>query len=132
MSSNYGKIFDPSALLQYAAAPEGYQRTLLNVATRDGATLVVPASAYQVTIARRPRAQPMLFDLVTSPGVALHALSDRIDLENAAYLAAPYPELHRDVCAAHCCLVAVQTGWPIVTAEPELYLPLRLDVEKMP
>ncbi|MEU9835606.1 hypothetical protein AB0D67_29070 [Streptosporangium sp. NPDC048047] len=127
-----GKIFDPSALLQYAAAPELYQRALLSVATRDGATLVVPASAYQVTIARRPTAQPMLFDLVTTPGVTLHALSDRLDLENAAYLAAPYPELHRDVCATHCCLVAIQTGWPIVTGEPQLYLPLGLSVEKMP
>ncbi|MDP9868371.1 MULTISPECIES: hypothetical protein [Streptosporangium] len=127
-----GKIFDHSALLQYSAAPEVYRRTLLNVATRDGATLAVPASAYQVTIALRPAAQQTLFDLVTSPGIALHALSDRVDLENAAYLVAPHPELRRDVCAAHCCLIAVQTGWPIVTAEPHLYVPLGLAAEKMP
>ncbi|MFD8559709.1 hypothetical protein ACFV1N_20710 [Streptosporangium canum] len=130
--SGQGKIFDHSALLHYSASPEVYQETLLNVATRDGATLVVPASAYQVTVATRPAAQAALFGLVTSPGVALHALNDRIDLENAAYLAAPFPELHRDVCAAHCGLVAVQTGWPIVTGEPQLYVPLGLETEKMP
>ncbi|WP_433235808.1 hypothetical protein ACQPYK_25975 [Streptosporangium sp. CA-135522] len=127
-----GKVFDHSALSQFAAAPEVYRQTLLNVAMRDGATLAVPASAYQVTIALRPLVQSVLFDLVTSPGVALHVFGDRVDLENAAYLVAPHPELRRDVCAAHCCLIAVQTGWPIVTGEPQLYVPLGLEVEKMP
>lgn len=126
-----GRVLDLSALLALARRDSIYADALVWTAVEEDIVLLVPSSASSLAWGHlEERGQPVLEVLLGLPV----AVVDDLDAGRAREIGQLLRGRGARIDVAHAAVCSRQRGWPLVTAEPDVYSALgtSLEIEPLP
>lgn len=113
-----GRVLDASALVDVATGRSIYLRSFIRAAVAEGIALVVPATALQDAWAALDPDQRIFLDGFEAREVGVAAPLTVEAAHSAGELGAQARGAY-STTAAHVVSLALQRGWPVLTADPQ-------------
>jgi hypothetical protein len=124
-----GRVFDVTAIVDFATARSVYAEALVMTAIEENIVLVVPGAALARAAALIPAGHELGADVLLGlPCTVVEAL-DTVQARAVGSLLQQCGQPSFDVATAHVVLCAQQRGWPVVTDDPGPLLALNRSLE---